>query len=224
MICRLFLPFIPVALLMSCCVISIGDSAKTIISLPAVQMESKTTVEQAIQQRRSIRTYKSEPISLQQVSQLLWVAQGITDSKTGHRAAPSAMATYPLKVYLVAANVEGLPMGVYEYIPNGHKLMLIKKGDHRTDIGSQPQMTSAPLLFVYVADYKVTGAKFGLDKAKEFACIETGHSAQNVLLEEIAQDLVGVGMAGFDPAKTKAILGLSSNQEPLYVVSAGKKG
>lgn len=215
-------------LTLCCCAFASAGEDKTqaehmYIALPSVKLDAKVTVDQAIKQRRSVRTYASEPISLQQVSQLLWAAQGITDPATGHRTAPSAMATYPLKVYLVAANVKDLAAGVYEYIPEGHKLQSIKEGDQRANIGSQPQMTGAPMLLVYVADYKVTGEKFGADKAKEFACIEVGHSAQNVLLEEIAQNLIGVGMAGFDQAKTTATLGLTKSQEPLYVVSAGKR-
>ncbi|MCE5314706.1 MAG: SagB/ThcOx family dehydrogenase [Armatimonadota bacterium] len=227
MIDRLLLLNCVLAILTLCCCAHASDDAKanqTTIALPSVQTDSKVTVEQAILQRRSVRTYSSEPVSLQQVSQLLWAAQGITDPATGHRTAPSAMATYPLTVYLVAANVKDLPAGIYEYIPDGHKLKSIKQGDQRTNIGSQPQMTSAPMLLVYIADYKLTGDKFGLDKAKEFACIEAGHSAQNVLLEEIAQGLIGVGMAGFDVAKTTATLGLTKGQEPLYVVSAAIKG
>jgi SagB-type dehydrogenase family enzyme len=214
-------------LTMCCCAFaSAGDNKaqadNAYIALPSVKVDAKVTVEQAIKQRRSVRTYAPELINLNQVSQLLWAAQGITDPATGHRTAPSAVATYPLTVYLVAANVKDLTAGVYEYMPNGHKLKSVKEGDQRANIGSQPQMTSAPMLLVYVADYKATGEKFGADKAKEFACIEVGHSAQNVLLEEIAQDLIGVGMAGLDQAKTTATLSLTKDQEPLYVVSAGK--
>ncbi|MEN6356923.1 MAG: SagB/ThcOx family dehydrogenase [Armatimonadota bacterium] len=223
---RLLLMNCVLALLTMCCCAFASGGEKVdsgYIMLPQPQMDTKVTVEQAIKQRRSVRTYASEPISMDQVSQLLWAAQGITDPATGHRTAPSAMATYPLAVYLVAANVKDLAAGVYEYIPEGHKLKLIKQGDQRANIGSQPQMINAPALFVYIADYKVTGEKFGADKAKEFACIEVGHSAQNVLLEEVALGLIGVGMAGFDQAKIAATLGLAKNQEPLYIVSAGKK-
>jgi SagB-type dehydrogenase family enzyme len=221
---RLLLIYCMLALLMVCCCASaFGDEKNAYIVLPPAKTDATVTLEQAIKQRRSVRTYAPEPISLEQVSQLLWAAQGITDTATGHRTTPSAVATYPLKVYLVAANVKDLAAGIYEYIPDGHKLKPIKQGDQRANIGTQPQMTNAPALLVYVADYTATASKFGAEKAKEFACIEVGHSAQNVLLEEIAQNLIGVGMIGFDPAKTRATLGLSSNQEPLYVVSAGKR-
>ncbi|MCE5324738.1 SagB/ThcOx family dehydrogenase [bacterium] len=223
---RILLFSCALVLLTTCCCAFASDGKKSddvYITLPQPQIDTTVTVDQAIKQRRSVRTYASEPVSLQQVSQLLWAAQGITDPATGHRTAPSAMATYPLTVYLVAANVKDLTPGAYEYIPDGHKLKPVKDGDQRINIGNQPQMVSAPVLFVYAADYKVTGEKFGKEKAKEFACIEIGHSAQNVLLEEVALGLIGVGMAGLDQAKTTATLGLTKSQEPLYVVSAGKK-
>lgn len=199
-------------------------SQQVSIALPAPELTSKVTVEQALQQRRSVRSYAAEPITLQQVSRLLWAAQGITDPATGHRTAPSAQATYPLRVYLVAGNVKDLPAGIYEYIPQGHKLELVASGDQRANMGSQPQMVNAPVMLAYVADYSVTGKKYGDAKAKEFAYIEMGHSAQNVLLEEIALGLIGVPMGGIDEAKMRTTLKLTENQEPVYLISAARKG
>ncbi|HEX2951922.1 MAG TPA: nitroreductase family protein, partial [Armatimonadota bacterium] len=82
---------------------TVGNSAEnptaaqqTTITLPAVTT-STVTVEQAMRQRRSVRSYANEPLTLQQVSQLLWAAQGITEPTKGLRTAPSAMAMYPLR-------------------------------------------------------------------------------------------------------------------------------
>lgn len=195
----------------------------TVITLPAPTSESKVTVEQAIKQRRSVRTYANEPLTLQQVSQLLYSAQGITDPATGHRAAPSAQATYPVKLYLVAANVKDLPAGVYLYVPQGHKLQLVVSGDQRANVGPQPQMQKAPALFVFSADFTEIGPKYGA-RADRFASLEVGHSAQNILLEEVALGLIGVPMGGFDEAKIKPALKMTEKEVPMYVVSAAKKG
>jgi SagB-type dehydrogenase family enzyme len=193
------------------------------ITLPAPNLKGWVSVEQAINQRRSVRTYADENITLAEVSQLLWAAQGITEPSKGHRTAPSAQATYPLKVYLVAAKVTGLPAGVYLYVPQGHKLELVMKGDQRENVGTQPQMRNAPALLVYAVDYTATGPKYGRDKARMFAALEVGHSAQNVLLEEVSLGLIGVGMGGVDEGKIKAALKLPENVEVMYAVSAGKK-
>lgn len=193
----------------------------SIINLPTVQVKSRVTVEQAIRERRSVRAYSETQLSLQEVSQLLWAAQGITEPTRGLRSAPSAMGTYPLDLYLVAGDVRGLPSGVYKYIPKGHQLELVATGDKRNDLGKQPQMTKAPADLVYAAD-KARLQKLG-DKGMLFAAMEAGHSAQNVLLEEVALGLVGVGMAGFDENDVRSALKLSPEQTPMYVVSAGRK-
>ncbi|HEY3415410.1 MAG TPA: SagB/ThcOx family dehydrogenase [Armatimonadota bacterium] len=195
----------------------------TTITLPTPEFTSKVTVEEALQQRRSVRAYAKEALTLQQVSKLLWSAQGITEPKRGLRTAPSAMATYPLRVYLFAGNVADLPAGVYRYIPQGHKLELVAAGDQRGNVGVQPTAINAPADFLFTADTSAVAKRFGADTAKKFAYIEIGHAAQNVLLEEVALNLVGVGMAGMDPAKMKTVLKLPDTEEPVYLLSAGKK-
>jgi SagB-type dehydrogenase family enzyme len=198
-------------------------AAPTAIDLPAPNLTHDITVEQAMQTRRSVRSFTPDPLTLQQVSNLLWAAQGITDPAMGHRTAPSAMAKYPLTVYLFAGNIDGLASGVYKYIPEGHKIELVTNGDQRNNVGTQPQMYTAPASILYVADYSMLGQR-APEKSNAWADIEVGHSAQNVLLEEVVLGLAGVGMGGFDPVKVASVLGLPSNETPVYIVSAGYKG
>ncbi|GAI36261.1 unnamed protein product, partial [marine sediment metagenome] len=105
----------------------------TVINLPEPQYDSDVSIEQSFLNRRSIRSYTGEPLTLQEVSQLLWAAQGITDPR-GFRTAPSAGALYPLEVYLVAGDVEDLTSGVYRYEPDGHQLARIIDGDKRAEL------------------------------------------------------------------------------------------
>ncbi|MGB2853106.1 MAG: nitroreductase family protein, partial [Dehalococcoidia bacterium] len=86
------------------------------VSLPEVRLTSDVSLEETLLHRRSIRDYTEEALSLAEVSQLLWAAQGITEA-WGGRTAPSAGALYPLEVYLVVGDVEGLTPGVYQYRP-----------------------------------------------------------------------------------------------------------
>ena len=101
--------------------------------LPEPRKDGDVSVEEALQTRRSIRTYSGEALTLGEVSQLLWSAQGITDSK-GFRTAPSAAATYTLETYLIAGDVDDLVEGVYRYKPVGHKLVKVLDGDYRTQL------------------------------------------------------------------------------------------
>ena len=74
------------------------------IKLPEPVKDGDTSIEEALLERRSIRQYKDDPLTLAEVSQLLWSAQGIT-GLWGGRTAPSAGVTYPLEVYVVVGNV-----------------------------------------------------------------------------------------------------------------------
>ena len=98
--------------------------------LPEARKSGAVSLEEALNRRRSIRSYSSEPVTLEELSQLLWAAQGIT-GKNGFRAAPSAGATYPLETYVIIGDVVGLEPGFYRYEPANHSLALLKKGDMR---------------------------------------------------------------------------------------------
>ena len=89
------------------------------------------SLERAINTRRSVRSYKVDPVTLEQLSQLLWAAQGIT-SNQGLRSAPSAGALYPMELYVVVSNVIGLDAGVYKYSCQDRILRLVSSGDKRT--------------------------------------------------------------------------------------------
>lgn len=97
------------------------------IKLPPPSLKGKTSVEQAVSKRRSVRRFRAQPLSLPQLSQILWSAQGITG--TG-RAAPSAGATYPLEVFAFVGKqtVESLETGIYHYEVDIHSLSLHLKG------------------------------------------------------------------------------------------------
>jgi len=142
-----------------------GASAGSAISLPAPALKGTLSVEEAIAARRSVRSFGEAPLTLGQLSQLLWAAQGVTDESSGRRAAPSAGAKYPLEVFVVAGRVEGLPAGVYRYVPKGHTLTLVKRGDVRDALSaealSQACVRSAPVSLVIAGVYARTRAKYG---------------------------------------------------------------
>src|SRR5574340_59920 len=99
------------------------------VSLPAPPMAGTMSLEEALAHRRSVREFSAGALTLAEISRLVWAAQGVTDSE--RRTAPSAGATYPLEVYLVAADVEGLVPGVYRYRPGLHRLEAVTEGDIR---------------------------------------------------------------------------------------------
>ncbi len=102
-----------------------------VIELPEVEIESSTSVEEALLNRRSIREYAVGNLSLTELGQLLWAAQGITKPDRGFRTAPSAGGLYPLELFIAAGDVTDLPAGVYRYAPANHALIRILERDVR---------------------------------------------------------------------------------------------
>jgi len=211
----------------SCRTENTGAAQESAVKLPAPSLEGKMSLEAALQKRRSVRSYADEPLTLAQVSQLLWAAQGISDPARGFRTAPSAGALYPLTVYMVAGNVKGLSPGIYRYEPEGHKLALAAKGDQRDNLcraslGQSP-IREAPISMVILGDYSVTARKYG-ERAPRYAHIEVGHAGQNVLLQAVALNLSAVGIGAFEDDQVRKVLGVPKEQTPLYIIPVGTRG
>ena len=94
------------------------------------------SLEEAVVKRRSIRDIAPEPLSLSELSQILWAAQGITDSSWRSRTVPSAGATYPLEIFVVCGrnNINDINDGIYHYNVDNHSLTLHHKGDIRLEL------------------------------------------------------------------------------------------
>jgi len=203
-----------------------GASPPNEISLPAPSLKGSLSLEEALAHRRSVREYKKHFLSLIEVSQMLWAAQGITGAREGFRTAPSAGATYPLEIYLVAGNVKGLSPGVYRYIPRTHALVQTLAGDARARLCDaalgQQWVKDAPATVLIAAVYARTAARYG-PRARRYIDIEVGHSGQNVYLQAEALGLGTVAVGAFDDGAVKRVLGLNKEEEPLYLMPVGRK-
>lgn len=197
----------------------------SVISLPEPQYDSDVSVEQSLLNRRSIRSYTGEPLTLQEVSQLLWAAQGITDPR-GFRTAPSAGALYPLELYLVVGDVEDLASGVYRYEPDGHQLVKTMDGDRRVELASaaleQSCVKEGAVAFVFTGVYERTTVKYG-DRGIRYVHIELGHAAQNLCLQATAIGLGAVTIGAFSDEQVTKLLNLPGDEQPLYIIPIGKK-
>lgn len=195
------------------------------ISLPAPKTDGATSVEKALRERRSIREFKRQPLSIAEISQLLWAAQGITASG-GLRTAPSAGALFPLEVFLVAGNVEGLPQGVYKYRPERHELIRVVEGEKRMELSraafDQTSVRDAAAVLLLTAVFARTTARYG-NRGIRYVHIEIGHVGQNVCLQAVALNLGAVVIGAFDDSRVKKIANLTPQEEPLYLIAIGKK-
>ncbi|MEN6617400.1 MAG: SagB/ThcOx family dehydrogenase [Syntrophorhabdus sp.] len=201
--------------------LSFGQDARSAgqIKLPEPKYDGTVSVEKALKDRRSIRVYRDAPITMGEVSQILWAAQGITDAAKGLRTAPSAKAQYFLTIYFFAGNVTGLNAGMYRYVPSGHSLALVSAGDMKNAlykaVGQTP-IQKAPAAIV------IAGAK---DRARNenWMYLEAGHAAQNIYLQGVSLGIGTVVMAGFDADATGKAINLPPSEKVLYIMPIGKK-
>ncbi|MEA3324566.1 MAG: SagB/ThcOx family dehydrogenase [Euryarchaeota archaeon] len=193
------------------------------IMLPEPRTTGEISIEEAMRNRRSVRRYTKEAITLNDLSQLLWAAQGIT-SEEGFRTAPSAGALYPLEVYVVAGNVDGLAGGVYRYRAEGHTLQRIRDGDLRKNLSEcalkQTQITDAAVDIVFAAVFNRTTAKYG-ERGVRYVYIEAGHAAQNVYLQAEALDLGVCAVGAFYEQEVSELLALPEEEIPIYILTIG---
>ncbi|KPK46039.1 MAG: hypothetical protein AMJ77_06495 [Dehalococcoidia bacterium SM23_28_2] len=202
-----------------------GEETPT-VSLPDPRLKGEMSLEEAILERRSRRSFVDSFLTLEEVSQILWAAQGITDS-TGLRAAPSAGALYPLDVYVVVGSqgVEGLEEGVYHYLPQSHSLEPTLEGDVRQTLANlsirQMFIAQAPLSLLITAEYERTTGKYG-DRGVRYVHMEAGHVGQNVYLQAEALGLGTVTVGAFQDEEISRALNLPPNYMPLYVMPTGR--
>jgi len=195
------------------------------IVLPQPSFTSDISVEEALKNRRSIREYKDQPLSMHELAQLLWAAQGVTDEQ-GFRTAPSAGGLYPLELYIVSQNVAGLEQAIYKYHPKGHILDKVISTNKIEQIVSaaydQEFISGAPAIIIMTGVAERTTKKYG-ERGERYVYIEAGHAAQNIYLQAYALGLGTVTVGGFDSEKLQSILNLSEGEEPIYIMPIGKK-
>lgn len=195
-----------------------------IIKLPEPYYVSNTSVEKALKERRSKRSYRNEPLTLKEVSQILWAAQGITEANE-FRTSPSAGALYPLELYVVAGNVNDLPDGIYRYKPHENELAMVVTGDKRAELFSlalyQPSIKNAPAVIVFSAVYERTTKKYG-ERGIRYVHMEVGHAAQNIYLQAVSLNLGTVAIGAFDDEDVKKLLKMGDKEVPLYIMPIGK--
>jgi SagB-type dehydrogenase family enzyme len=175
-------------------------------------------VEETLAKRRSRRRFAPRSLSWEQISQLLWAAQGVTDDVNGFRTAPSGGALRPMEIYAATG------AGVYHYKPEGHEIEEISQVDKRPEIAraaiGQPWVQEAALDLIISAVYEKTVAVYG-ERAKRLIDIEAGHVAQNVHLQAVALGLGSVPIGAFNRGEVQNLLSLPEDHKPVYIVSVG---
>ena len=201
-----------------------GLETAKVFKLPAPQHRGLVSVERALAARRSIRNFLNSPLELQETSQLLWSAQGISNSR-GYRTAPSAGALYPLEVYAAVGNVTDLEAGIYKYIIREHALLEKATGDRRQDICRaalhQSYISAAPVVLLLCTVNDRVLNKYG-ERGMRYVFMEVGHAAQNVCLQAVALGLGTTVIGAFRDSDVKAAAHMDENEHPAYIITTGR--
>ncbi|MCM8803947.1 MAG: SagB/ThcOx family dehydrogenase [Candidatus Omnitrophica bacterium] len=193
------------------------------IKLLPPDFKGRISVEESLKNRRSIRSYKQVPLTLKELSQILWATDGKT-ADWGGRTAPSAGATYPLEIYVIVGSVEGVPAGLYHYEIDTHSLTLIKEGDLRVELSkaalNQLSVKTAPITIIISAIFERTTNRYG-KRGENYVYIEVGHCGQNIHLQAESLGLGTVMIGAFEDEKVKKVLGIK--EDVIYLCPVGRK-
>ena len=191
------------------------------VPLPPPRKDSDVSVEQAIQSRRSVRSFKDQRIDDQALSQILWAAQGLREEQH-QRNTPSAGALYPLEIFTVSDD------SISHYQPLTHSLVQVREGDHRPALAhaalDQEFIEQAPLTVIIAAVPERTIVRYGRERAPRYIDNDIGHAAQTLMLQAVAQNLGSVAVGAFHDDEVATILQLTKDTVPLYLVPVGYPG
>lgn len=198
------------------------------LALPRPQTAGGADLWDVLAVRRSVRRFQNAPLSLAELSQLLWAAQGITRRVEGYafRTAPSAGALYPVETYLVIHAIEGVGPGVYHYAVETHELEQLRSGDYRLEVAAaaldQAIAAQASVVFVWTAVFARSKWKY-LQRAYRYVYLDAGHIAAHVSLAAVALGLGSCQVGALYDDESNALLGVDGDEEStIYMTVVGR--
>ena len=223
---RIFLIFV-------CCLVIQGAGfSQDVVKLPSPSYKGEVSLEEALFKRRSVRRYKDEALTLKELGQLLWSCAGKSiDGLSGPtRAAPSAGGIYPIDIYVIAGDVEGLLTGIYKYGYRDHLLTSVKEGDFRKALRAacwdQPMVEKAPVSFVFVGFYDKVAKIYHTRGERLYLPLDIGAACENLHLQAESLGLGTVMLGAFSDDDVKKIIDLKRDlktMRPFCIMPVGKK-
>ena len=193
--------------------VAVSQELQPIKLLPP-QTEKGKTLMKALAERRSTREFSDRAMGLQDISNVLWAANGINRANEMKHTAPTAVNWQEIDIYVV------LGKGIYRYDPHDSTLYPIVKGDLREQAGTQEYVKTAPLNLIYVADYsKMKSAEE--TKKESYASADAAFIAENVYLVCAAFDMGCVLRASVDREKLSVTLKLRPEQKIVLCQTVG---
>jgi len=193
-------------------------SPQKIIRLTNPSLTGTVSFEEALAKRRSVRLFANKPLESEQISQLAWAGQGITEPQRGLRTAPSAGETYPIDLYFAT------PEGLFVYRPAEHSLEQTSDQDIRSGLAAAASMQESVAMagcdIIVAGSVRKLTSQFR-EKARTYMLLEAGHIAQNIQLQAVCLDLGSVTIGGFNSRDVSRTCRLTRGLEPLYIICVG---
>jgi SagB-type dehydrogenase family enzyme len=203
-------------------VVRSSDAHAEAVGLPRVYPDAGC-LETVLYERRSVREFSKEKLSLEQIAKLLFAGQGVNRPK-GYRTVPSAGALFPLELFLVAGSVQDLEPGVYRYRPLEHDLVRTTPGDRRGEVAEaclgQRWMATAPAQIVISAVYERVTRRYG-QRGIQYVHMESGAASQSISLEAASLGLGTTLVGAFQDQALQELIGSRSDEHPLLVLPVG---
>ncbi len=198
-----------------------------IVALPEPSLEGGLPTARAIATRRSTRSYSGQPMSLDELSRFLFLTSGISADRFGNarRTAPSSGALYPIEVYPIVHNVDGVERGVYHYAYREHALELVRTEDMRSRVveqglGQEFLGQCGAVLFVTMILQRMR-PKYQ-DRSYRYGLLEAGHVGENAYLAATEMGLGACGIGAFMDDAMNEMLGVDGVEEAVvYMLAVG---
>jgi SagB-type dehydrogenase family enzyme len=201
---------------------SLPAMAQELIKFDQPALKGGLSLEELLWQRSSLREYQDKTPSWEHIGKLLWAAQGVTRPDSGGRTAPSAWGAYPLDVYVI------VPDGVWHYLPKDHAVEQIKDHDIWDDLAkaglSKSTVHQSPCVFIFTADVnRLLSFNEILGDVLRYAHQESGHAAQNLILQAGAIGMGGCPIGANIPIQGQKVIGIPPEQKVVYIIASGYK-
>jgi protease I len=178
-----------------------------IVRLTKPKLTGTISFEEALANRRSVRLFANKPLEFEQIGQLAWAGQGITEKQRGLRTAPSAGETYPIDLYFATEEGQTSDKDI--------------RNSLATAASMQESVAMAGCDIIVAGSVRKLSTQFR-NKARTYMLLEAGHVAQNILLQAACLDLGSVPIGGFTSTKQiSRACRLPAGFEPLYIICVG---
>jgi SagB-type dehydrogenase family enzyme len=206
----------------------------TAIALPreGIPHLGSLSVHEAIERRRSLRSYADDPLRLDELSALLWWTQGvqrvIPEAEVTLRTVPSAGARHALETYLLVSRVQGLEKGLYCFHATGHALLAVSREEALAErlqaacLG-QPSVGGSAVTFIWVAIPRRMTWRYG-ERGYRYLHLDVGHVCQNLCLGAEAISAGACAIGAFSDQEVNALLGLDGKEAfAIYLAAVGRR-